>query len=207
MASFGSLSVLSPAWRDAGKVLLQDSTQDKTGELNRFLASVERRAFRIAQIGLRHEQDALDAVQDSMLQLVKSYATRPAGEWRPLFYRILENRVRDLQRRRTVRDRIMSWMPWQPGEEEDAQADPIAQAADPAPDPGTRVESGQMMEALEQALQALPARQRQCFLLRSVEGMDVAETAAAMQCSEGSVKTHHFRALQALRARLGEHWQ
>jgi RNA polymerase sigma-70 factor, ECF subfamily len=207
MASFGSLPVLSLAWRDAEAAVLQDSTEDKAGQMDRFLAGVERRAFRIAQIALRHEQDALDAVQDSMLQLVRSYSGRPADEWRPLFYRILENRVRDFQRRRSVRDKVMSWMPWQSSDDDDAQSDLIAQAPDKGPDPSGQAESGQMMQALEAALQQLPPRQRQCFLLRNLEGLDVAETAAAMHCSEGSVKTHHFRALQALRVRLGEHWQ
>jgi RNA polymerase sigma-70 factor (ECF subfamily) len=207
MRCFVDLYIESLAWRDAEAAVLQDSTEDKAGQMDRFLAGVERRAFRIAQIALRHEQDALDAVQDSMLQLVRSYAARPADEWRPLFYRILENRVRDFQRRRSVRDKVMSWMPWQSSDDDDAQADLIAQAPDKGPDPSGQAESGQMLQALEAALQDLPPRQRQCFLLRNLEGLDVAETAAAMHCSEGSVKTHHFRALQALRARLGEHWQ
>ena len=78
--------------------------------LNQFLASVELKAFRIAQMALRHEDDALDAVQDAMLQLARAYASRPPEEWKPLFYRILENRIRDMQRRRTVRRRCMSRM-------------------------------------------------------------------------------------------------
>ena len=83
--------------------------------LNGFLAGVERRAYRMAQIALRHEQDALDAVQDAMLQLARRYARRPSEEWRPLFYRILENRIRDLQRRRTVRGRVLAFLPWSGG--------------------------------------------------------------------------------------------
>ena len=76
--------------------------------LDQFLASVERRAFKIAQLGLRNDDDALDAVQDAMMKLVQSYSARPVEEWRPLFYRILANRIRDMQRRRTVRRRCMS---------------------------------------------------------------------------------------------------
>ncbi|MBS0580235.1 MAG: RNA polymerase sigma factor [Proteobacteria bacterium] len=172
--------------------------------LNQFLASVELKAFRIAQAGLRNEEDALDAVQDAMLQLARAYATRPAEEWKPLFYRILENRIRDMQRRRTVRGRIIAWLPGRGGEEDEDEPDPIQQAPSSEPQPVRRLEIDEAMGALEKALAALPRRQQQAFLLRSLEGLDVAETARAMGCSEGSVKTHYFRAVQALRAQLGE---
>jgi RNA polymerase sigma-70 factor, ECF subfamily len=175
----------------------------QTRALNQFLAGVELKAFKIAQAALRHEDDALDAVQDAMLQLARAYAGRPAEEWKPLFYRILENRIRDMQRRRTVRGRVMAWLPAR-GEDEDEEYDPIAQAASNEPQPVRRLELDEAMGALDAALQKLPRRQQQAFLLRSLEGLDVAETALAMGCSEGSVKTHYFRALQALRAQLGE---
>ena len=184
---------------------LQESTQQETRSLESFLAAVERKAFRIAQIALRHEDDALDAVQEAMLRLVRNYARRPAAEWPPLFYRILENCVRDAQRRRTVRARVMSWLPWT-GAEDDEVADPLEQAPDPAPLPEAKAQTDETLQALEAALAALPARQRQAFLLRNFEGFDVATTARAMGCSEGSVKTHYFRALQSLRAQLGEYW-
>jgi RNA polymerase sigma-70 factor (ECF subfamily) len=129
-----------------------------------FLASVERKAFRIAQIALRHEADALDVVQDAMLQLSSRYGSRPPEEWRPLFYRILENRVRDVQRRRSVRNRVMAYMPWNKDDDEDA-ADPIDQAVDRGALPPAQLESDEAMAALEQALAGLPARQRQAFLL------------------------------------------
>ena len=182
-------------------------TPAKRGALDRFLAEVERKAFRMAQIALRNEQDALDAVQDAMLQLVRSYSDRPDEQWRPLFYRILENRIRDMQRRRTVRGRVMSWLPFRPGEDGDDAPDPVAEAADPAPGPAQQVQGEEVLQALDAALAALPARQRQAFLLRNFEGLDVAATAAAMGCSAGSVKTHYFRALQVLRVQLGEFWQ
>ena len=171
--------------------------------LGQFLASVELRAFKIAQAALRHEDDALDAVQDAMLQLARAYAHRPAEEWRPLFYRILENRIRDMQRRRMVRDRVMSWWPFTAdGQEEPG---PIAEAAAEEPPPVRRLEIDEAMSALERAVGGLPRRQQQVFLLRTLEGLDVAQTARAMGCSEGSVKTHYFRALRTLRAQLGEH--
>jgi len=187
-----------------GDVDLTDP-EDKTRSraLNQFLAGVELKAFKIAQAALRHEDDALDAVQDAMLQLARAYADRPAQEWKPLFYRILENRVRDMQRRRTVRGRVIAWLPFR-GDEDEDEIDPIAQAASPEPQPVKRLELDEAIGALEKALGALPRRQQQAFLLRTMEGMDVAETARAMGCSEGSVKTHYFRAVQALRAQLGE---
>jgi RNA polymerase sigma-70 factor (ECF subfamily) len=179
------------------------SAQSRSRALNQFLASVELKAFKIAQAALRHEDDALDAVQDAMLQLARAYAERPAEEWKPLFYRILENRIRDMQRRRTVRGRVIAWLPFR-GDEDEDEPDPISQAPSPEPQPVKRLELDEAMGALEQALNALPRRQQQAFLLRTLEGMDVAETAAAMGCSQGSVKTHYFRAVQSLRAQLGE---
>jgi RNA polymerase sigma-70 factor, ECF subfamily len=185
---------------------LPASRDDTTRALNGFLAEVERKAYRMAQIALRHEEDALDAVQDAMMQLVRRYADRPSAEWAPLFYRILQNRIRDAQRRRTVRGRVMAWLPWN-GDEDDDAPDPVEQAADAQPGPVAQLEGDQIMTALQAALQKLPARQREAFMLRSLEGLDVAETAAAMGCTDGSVKTHYSRAVQSLREQLGEFWQ
>ncbi|MEZ5474965.1 MAG: RNA polymerase sigma factor [Steroidobacteraceae bacterium] len=183
------------------------ATDASARALEAFLASVERKAFRIAQLGLRNEADALDAVQDAMMKLVQSYATRPAEEWRPLFYRILENGIRDMQRRRTVRGRVMAWLPARrTDEDDDDQLDPIDLAESAIPQPPRQLEMDEAIAVLERAIETLPARQRQAFLLRNFEALDVAGTAAAMGCSEGSVKTHYFRALEALRARLGDVW-
>lgn len=203
MLAFATLGPQTTDLLPLGKAHLRQTTQDAARGLDTFLAEVERKAFRIAQIALRHEADALDAVQDAMMQLAHRYSARPPEEWKPLFYRILENRIRDMQRRRMVRQRVMSWMPWRADEEEEAP-DPIAQAADAAPGPAAQLESEQTMQALEEALAQLPGRQREAFLLRNIEGLDVAETAAAMKCSQGSVKTHYFRAVQALRSKLGD---
>jgi RNA polymerase sigma-70 factor, ECF subfamily len=177
---------------------------DITRALNAFLATVERKAYRMAQFGLRHDEDAMDAVQDAMLQLVRRYADRPQDQWRPLFYRILQNRITDGQRRRSARGRVMALLPWRA--DGDDVPDPVAEAPDPAPGPVANLQGEQAMSALQVALQRLPARQREAFLLRNMEGMDVAETAAAMGCSDGSVKTHYSRAVQSLREQLGEHW-
>ncbi len=205
MAAFATLISQTADLIPSGKAHLRDTTQDGARTLDAFLISVERKAFKIAQLALRHEADALDVVQDAMLQLSSRYASRPADEWRPLFYRILENRIRDVQRRRAVRNRVMAFLPWR-ADEEDQESDPIAQAVDRSPAPPAQLESDEMLGALERALTALPNRQRQAFLLRNFEGLDVAATAVAMKCSEGSVKTHYFRAIQALRSKLGEFW-
>jgi RNA polymerase sigma-70 factor (ECF subfamily) len=183
-----------------------ETALDQTRELDKFLADIERRAFRMAQIALRDVDDALDVVQDAMLKLVRNYAAKPAAEWRPLFYRILENGIRDLQRRRTVRGRLMAWMPG-PKDDPDGEAqDPLESVADESPGVPQLLMQAQAMEQLEKSLRELPARQREAFMLRNFEGLDVAETAAAMGCSEGSVKTHYSRAVHSLREQLGEVW-
>jgi RNA polymerase sigma-70 factor, ECF subfamily len=205
MSEFATLAApySMPAALHGDVALTDDSAQTRSRALNQFLASVELKAFKIAQAALRHEDDALDAVQDAMLQLSRAYAHRPEQEWKPLFYRILENRIRDMQRRRTVRGRVIAWLPFR-GEDEDDESDPIAQAPSPEPQPAKRLELDQALAALEKAVAALPRRQQQAFMLRTLEGLDVAETATAMGCSQGSVKTHYFRALQTLRAQLGD---
>lgn len=183
------------------------ATMPDSRALEAFLAGIERKAFKIAQLGLRNEDDALDAVQDAMLSLVRSYGARPSEEWKPLFYRILDNRVRDMQRRRTVRGRVMAWMPFAANQDDDDDvADPLDNAAAVEPAIVEKLQMNEAIDVLEEKLAALPARQRQAFLLRNFEGLDVAQTAAAMGCSQGSVKTHYFRALQTLRAELGEFW-
>lgn len=206
MNTFAKLLTESASFASPEVTALQDSTSQESRQLADFLAATERRAFRIAQIALRHDQDALDAVQDAMLRLVRRYARRPAAEWPPLFYRILENGIRDMQRRRRTRSGVFAWLPWRGADDEHDELDPVAQAPDPAPTPASQVQTAETLQALERAVAALPARQRQAFLLRSIEGMDVAATAQAMGCSEGSVKTHYFRALQFLRGQLGEYW-
>jgi RNA polymerase sigma-70 factor (ECF subfamily) len=184
-----------------------DAVLDRTRELDKFLAEVERRAFRIAQVSLRDPDDALDVVQDSMLKLARNYGQRPSAEWRPLFYRILENAIRDVQRRRMVRKRLMVWMPGAKEDPEDEAQDPLDSVAAAGPDAPELLMQAEAMDQLEISLRALPARQREAFMLRNFEGMDVAETAAAMGCSEGSVKTHYSRAVHTLRAQLGEVWR
>jgi RNA polymerase sigma-70 factor, ECF subfamily len=176
---------------------------DQARALDRFLAGIEQRAFRIARMAVRHDDDALDIVQDAMLQLARRYGARPSEEWRPLFYRILQNRIRDQQRRGRVRARAMSWLPrFRPEDEED----PLENVPDTAPAPPEQLVQQSALARLEVALRSLPLRQQQAFALRNFEGLDVAQTASAMGCSEGSVKTHYSRAVHTLRELLGDVW-
>jgi RNA polymerase sigma-70 factor (ECF subfamily) len=205
MPRFATLDQAWMAW-DGPAPAREDAALDQTRELEKFLAEIERRAFRMAEVALRDPDDALDVVQDAMLKLARNYAAKPSAEWRPLFYRILENGIRDLQRRRSVRKRFMAWLPG-PKEDPDNEAqDPLENVADGAPPAPELMMQAEAMQQLEASLRALPARQREAFMLRNFEGLDVAGTAAAMGCSEGSVKTHYSRAVHALRAQLGEVW-
>ena len=183
-------------------------TLQREQELNRFLAEVEKRALRIAEISLRDRDEALDLVQDAMIKLARKYANRSSGEWTPLFYRILQNAIRDWHRRQAVRNRVMVWFGGSGNEDNDYDYDAVAAAPDPkGRTPDELLPSREAMQGLEVAVGELPTRQREAFMLRTFEGLDVAGTATAMGCSEGSVKTHYFRAVRSLRESLGEHWQ
>lgn len=172
--------------------------------LEEFLAAVERRAFRTAMIATRHRDDALDIVQDAMCKLVQNYRNRPSNEWAPLFQTILQSRITDFHRRKKYRGMIFGW--WDRRGDEDDES-PLDNAADTAQaSPLDEVNTHRAVAALEIALQRLPLRQQQAFMLRTWEGFDVATTAQVMGCSEGSVKTHMSRALSALRQCLGEDW-
>ncbi len=174
---------------------------DTTRELDRFLKDVERRAFRMAQLAVGNQDDALDLVQDAMFKLARRYAARDPQEWGALFYRILQSGIRDAYRRSRVRNRWRVWLNL-----DDADDDPLRNLPDTDnPGPEQRTAHGQTLNALEAALQRLPLRQQQVFLLRVWEGLDIAQTARAMGCTQGSVKTHYSRALHSLRAQMEEH--
>jgi len=176
---------------------------DNPRRLQAFLAGIEGRAFRIAQFATADRDEALDLVQDAMMKLAQNYAQQAEEEWKPLFYSILQSRIRDWQRRQAVRNRFRTWFVRHDEEDEE---DPLEQLpAANVSEPSARLENEQFMARLSAELGALPYRQQQVFLLRVWEGLDVAQTAQAMQCSESSVKTHHARALERLRAQLEEH--
>jgi RNA polymerase sigma-70 factor (ECF subfamily) len=171
-------------------------------ELERFLADVERRAFKQAAYAVRNEDAALDIVQEAMIKLAENYAQRPATEWPLLFTRILQNAIHDHFRRSKVRSTwITLFSALTPGQDEDADPLETLEAlagTDGAESAADKVERAQVLAAIEEELTQLPARQREAFLLRYWEELDVAETAAAMGCSEGSVKTHCSRATHTL---------
>jgi len=183
--------------------LLAEDVRTAPASMNAFLAQVERRAFRMAELNLGHREDAMDAVQDAMLRLVKHYSEKPAQEWTPLFWGILRRRIVDLQRRRKVRSIMVGWLG---GKDDDGEDLPAWEPADTGPGPLERLNDAQSYADMAAAVKLLPQRQREAFMLRVLEGLDVAETAQAMGCSEGSVKTHLSRALQRLRDQL-EAWR
>ena len=157
---------------------------------------------------MRDEQAALDVVQDAMLRLAQSYGDRPVAELPMLFQRILQNAIRDWFRRQKVRTTwVTLFSSLLPGHGEEDDRDPLETLAEagesnPAELPPARLERAQLVEIIEQEIAKLPARQREAFLMRYWEELDVAETARAMGCSEGSVKTHCSRAAHALATAL-----
>jgi len=172
-----------------------------------FLAEVERRAFKQAVFAVRDQHTALDIVQDAMLKLTDKYAGRPAAELPLLFQRILQNTIRDFYRRQKVRSLWTTLFSSLQPRDENEDYDPLESMETEGPggkgdNPSDRLERSQVAAAIGQGLERLPARQREAFLLRYWEELDVAETAQAMGCSEGSVKTHCSRATHALAAFL-----
>jgi RNA polymerase sigma-70 factor (ECF subfamily) len=155
---------------------------------------------------VRNEESALDIVQDAMIKLSEKYGDKPVTEFPMLFQRILQNTIRDYYRRQKVRSTwttlFSSLTP-----EGDEDADPLETLHDQegsksSVTPHQQLEQSQVLEIIEQEIRKLPTRQREAFLMRYWEEMDIAETAAAMGCSEGSVKTHCSRATHALAAAL-----
>ena len=174
-------------------------------ELSDFLRDVERRAFKQTVYAVRDEHVALDIVQDAMLKLAEKYADKSVNEYPMLFQRILQNTMKDFWRRQKVRNLwttlLSSFGAGKDGEEDHDPLDTI-DVEDESSNPQVQLERSQTMKIIEKALEKLPARQREAFILRYWEDMDVAETAEMMGCSQGSVKTHCSRALHTMAALL-----
>lgn len=168
-------------------------------EISDFLRQIEKRAFRQTAYAVRDDHAALDIVQDAMLKLADKYASKPVEEYPMLFQRILQNTMRDYWRRQKVRN-LWTTLFSSFGQSEDEDYDPLetieVESADS--NPADQLERSQIMALIEKALAKLPLRQREAFVLRYWEELDVAETASVMGCSEGSVKTHCSRAVSAL---------
>ena len=172
-------------------------------ELSDFLQSVEKRAFKRTVYAVRDDDAALDIVQDAMIKLAEHYADRPAAEWPMLFQRILGNTTMDWFRRRKVRTAVVQNLSdldtgEESSDEELLEALHGLDALLGTETPADALARSQILQAIEEEVAALPARQREAFLLRYWEEFDVAETAQAMGCSAGSVKTHCSRAVAAL---------
>ena len=161
--------------------------------LEQFLDAIAPRAFRFAESGLRHREDAMDVLQDAMVKML-GYRDRPAAEWTPLFWTIVRSRIVDAQRRRTFR---LGWL-----SSADERQDAGVEWADDGPDPSRNHDGREAYGVFTEALRELPRRQREAFTLRVLEELDVATTARVMGCGEGSVKTHLSRARGALQKRL-----
>lgn len=174
-------------------------------ELSDFLRDVERRAFKQTVYAVRDEHAALDIVQDSMFKLADKYPDKPVTEYPMLFQRILQNTMRDFWRRQKVRNIWTSLLSSFGSKNEDGEnRDPLdtIDVGDESLNPATQLESSQTLQVIEKALEKLPARQREAFVLRYWEEMSVAETADSMGCSQGSVKTHCSRALRTMASLL-----
>jgi RNA polymerase sigma-70 factor (ECF subfamily) len=172
-------------------------------ELSEFLKSVERRAFKRSMYHVRNEESALDIVQDSMMKLAEHYGHKPVEELPMLFQRILSNCTLDWFRRQKTQKALFSNLGDFGSDGDDGDFDLLEMVhATNNPEQNesaeTQTERAQTLREIEIEIQQLPARQREAFLMRYWEEMDVAETATAMGCSQGSVKTHCSRAVQAL---------
>lgn len=172
--------------------------------LNQFLADNEKRAFRMAQFATGNRDDALDIVQEAMIKLVNKYRYLPEQDWPPLFHRIVQRQITDWHRSQTIRQKFFGWLPTTNEQQTETSLDQVEDLSARTPD--MHLLNEQAIELLQAELQLLPLRQRQAFLLRCWQGLNTAETAAAMGCSTGSVKTHYHRALNVLRNKLGETW-
>jgi RNA polymerase sigma-70 factor (ECF subfamily) len=195
--------LLSPMNKDKTQPVCKERQLATPIELSQFLSRIERRAYKHAVFAMHDSHTALDVVQDAMIKLAENYGDKPADELPLLFHRILQNTIRDHCRRQKVRSNWTTlFSAFQPkhAEEEfdplDVLEDSDNQSAPPIPD--AAFAQKQTIALIEEALSNLPARQREAFLLRYWEGLDTAETAIAMGCTEGSVKTHCSRANHAL---------
>lgn len=185
---------------------MKETTLASPQQLSSFLESVERRAFKQAMFAVRDEEAALDIVQDAMMKLAEKYGDRPDEEFPMLFQRILQNTIRDYYRRSKVRSMWTTLLSaFSPDDDEDY--DPLETLAADEDDAGPKTPESKLLQAqtlnlIEDEIKKLPPRQREAFLMRYWEDMDVAETAEVMGCSEGSVKTHCSRATHTLAVAL-----
>jgi RNA polymerase sigma-70 factor (ECF subfamily) len=191
------------------RVNLREKSLDKSQAMGKFFSSIEKRAFRRAQIATGNTADALDIVQDAMVSLINKYSNKEVQDWELLFHKILSNRIMDWHRRTAIRKRFGTWISSNDkGGYKDSSKDGTTDIGEPEfedekmPSPESLVQTGQSITMLEEALQELPLKQQQVFLLRAWEGLSEKETAVAMSCSVGTIKSHYSRARTFLKNKL-----
>jgi RNA polymerase sigma-70 factor (ECF subfamily) len=175
--------------------------------MDAFLAGMEKRAYRIAYLALSDRDEALDVVQDTMMKMFLKYSDKPKADWRPLFYKILSNRITDSHRSNTFSKRLQMWFKRDKKEDEGSVDDIDLMPSRLGEQPQNQLQSDLSMSVLDRSINALPIRQQQAFLFRHWEGLSTLETANAMGCSTGSVKTHLSRALDTLKTSLQPHYE
>lgn len=174
--------------------------------MEQFLKYIERRAFHMARLNTGDTEVALDVVQDAMYKLVQKYSEKTAEEWKPLFYQILTRKLTDYYRRKSVRDKVLIWSKPLSQDDQQAPIDLTVNASGPNSEtPHEMHMRNQRIAKLDQSVKQLPHRQRQAFMLRCWEGLSTIDTALAMGCSQGSVKTHYSRAMHSLREMLEDY--
>ncbi len=172
-----------------------------TSSLAQFLASVDKKAYKMANIATLNSQDALDIVQDTMEKMVRNYSNKLPEEWPPLFYRVLHNCIMDFHRKKKFRQLFFFWQQYEKEDESSIEAsDSFADREEVNPD--KLLAKSEDIEQMLTAIEMLPAKQQQCFLLRCWQGFSVAKTAQIMQCSQGTVKTHYSRSVAKLKIQL-----
>ncbi|MDC0172350.1 RNA polymerase sigma factor [Gammaproteobacteria bacterium] len=174
--------------------------------LEDFLKFIEKRAFHMARLSTSHTEDAHDIVQDAMYKLIEKYPDKTPADWKPLFYRILQSKITDYYRRKALRDKVFPWKKTDDQESEDYLETQLNQGVSPSSnEPAKMLLRGQHAQQLSDGIEQLPLRQQQAFMLRCWEGLSTKETATAMGCTQGSVKTHYSRAMTRLRDILGDY--
>ena len=175
--------------------LTTDNTNvmDLTSKLNDFFITHEKKAFSIAFISLKNHDDALDVVQDVMVKFVEKYKHKKCDTWTSIFYRMIQNRITDFHRKNTQQKKYFKLFYLEDSNEIDEIKDVNYTSS------LKQIEQNMQIEHLQSALQNLPTRQLQAYICRIWEGLSVKETAKSMKCSQGSVKTHLFRALKQLK--------
>jgi RNA polymerase sigma-70 factor (ECF subfamily) len=182
-------------------------TSDDYQTMEQFLCYIEQRAFHYIRTSVGNIEDTHDIVQESMYKLVQKYAVKSPAEWKPLLYRIMSSKVTDFHRRRAIREKFIFQTPARVPEEEDyLQSQALDAITGDSEAPLRSLERELRVDKLIQSIRELSLRQQQAFMLRCWEGMSTKDTAIAMGCSEGSVKTHYSRAMIQLREQLEDHY-